>query len=147
MKPKLAAAVADLHTTELGLAAAFRRVGEGHVAESDVAIMCETLAEQCESHATRLASVARESDVRIDGREAEPARTPATGDLLGDLRQLFPMVAACEIAWTIVGQGAKATRDTELTDLVAECCEETVGQLRWLKTKIKTAAPQALATG
>ena len=51
MKPKLAAAVEDLHATERSLADMFRRLAVRHAAEHDVFHLCNALAEQCEEHA------------------------------------------------------------------------------------------------
>jgi molydopterin dinucleotide binding protein len=43
-----------LHAAELHLAEAYRKVGKGHAAESDVFHTCNTLAKQCEAHAGML---------------------------------------------------------------------------------------------
>src|SRR5207253_6670925 len=67
--------------------------------------------------------------------------------LLRDLRHLFVLASDCELAWTILAQGAKAAREAELVELATTGCEEVVGQLRWIKTKIKLAAPQVVAVG
>jgi hypothetical protein len=32
-------------------------------------------------------------------------------------------------------------------EMFSACCEEIVGQTRWIKTKIKLSAPQVVATG
>ena len=167
MKPKLAAAVKDLHEAELSLASEYRRIGERHAADHDVFHICHTLAQQCDAHAHALTSFASTRGVRLDESPAGDdspwrsflstlrrsvstvtGRSDKTGPLLlSDLRHLFTAASDCEIAWTIVGQGAKASRDDELEQLFTECCEETAGQLRWIKTKIKLAAPQVLTVG
>jgi hypothetical protein len=67
--------------------------------------------------------------------------------LLHDLRQLFLAASDCEIAWTIVGQCAKAARDEELEEIFIKSFDEVAAQLRWIKTKIKLAAPQAITVG
>src|SRR5215218_5591864 len=75
-------------------------------------------------------------------------RSDRTGPLLlHDLRELFVLASDCEMAWTILGQGAKASRDTALVDLYSECCEDGNGQMRGIKRKMKRAAPQVLAVG
>lgn len=43
-----------LHKAQVGLAAAFREVGDGHREEPDVFYDCEKLAKQCDEHAERL---------------------------------------------------------------------------------------------
>lgn len=44
-----------------------------------------------------------------------------------------------------VGQAGQGLRDRELLDIVAACENDTSRQLRWLRTRIKQAAPQALS--
>jgi len=160
MTPKLVAAIADLHRTEGWLAREYRRIAERHAAEHDVFHLCHTLAQQCDEHEQQLASLAARRGVRLDDtsemsplrsalstfRESTAAAVRRKGppDLLADLRLLFIAASDCEIAWTAAGQGAKATRDDELQQIFTHCCDEIVGQLRWIKTRTKQAAPQTL---
>jgi hypothetical protein len=46
--------------------------------------------------------------------------------------------------WTLVGQAARGARDADLLGVVTGCEEETAIQLKWLRTRLKHAAPQAL---
>ena len=55
------------------------------------------------------------------------------------------MAANCDITWTLVGQAAKGLRDAELIEVVNQNESETALQLKWLRTRMKQAAPQALA--
>jgi hypothetical protein len=48
--------------------------------------------------------------------------------------------------WTMVGQAARGLRDSELLQVVSRCEGETATQLKWLRTRMKQAAPQALIT-
>jgi hypothetical protein len=48
------------------------------------------------------------------------------------------------MAWTLVGQAAQGARDAELFEVVQSCEGETAIQLKWLKSRLKEAAPQAL---
>jgi hypothetical protein len=54
------------------------------------------------------------------------------------------MACECDIAWTLVGQAARGARDRELVELVEGCEDETALALKWLATRMKVAAPQAL---
>ena len=54
------------------------------------------------------------------------------------------MASECDMAWTLIGQGAQGARDRELLDVVTRCESETAIQLKWLRTRMKEAAPQAL---
>lgn len=64
--------------------------------------------------------------------------------LLRDLHDLYLMACECDISWTIVGQAAQGARDEDLLGVVTACEEETAIQLKWLRTRMKQAAPQAL---
>ena len=138
------------HKAELHLAEAYRGVSEGHAAEADVFHTCNTLAEQGEAHAEKLGPF-----VERYGEEApaEPdrlyhelfggARSGGLG-LLRDLQDLYLMANACDISWTMIGQAARGVRDEELLEVVGSCEGQTATQLKWLKTRMKQAAPQAL---
>ncbi len=64
--------------------------------------------------------------------------------LLRDLHDLYLMASACDIAWTMIGQAAQGARDTELLEVVNSCEVETANQMKWLRTRMKQAAPQTL---
>ena len=120
-----------LHREQVDLAEAFRQVAKAHPDEADVVHQCERLARQCDEHAERLEPFVGE------GPEMEP-------DLLADLHDLYRRAAHCDMAWTLAGQGAQGTRDRELLEVVQRCEGETAIQLKWLRTRLKQAAPQAL---
>jgi hypothetical protein len=139
-----------LHKAELDLAQAFRDVAAGHIDEVDVFHLSQSLARECDAHAERLKPFV---DRYGEDAPAEPdrlyseifqgAREGGLG-LLRDLQDLYLMAAECDMAWTVVGQAAQGLRDDELYDTVKSCEEETAMQLKWLRTRIKQAAPQAL---
>ena len=139
-----------LHRAEDDLAEGFRKVGEAHAADADVYYTAETLAHQCDAHSEALAPF-----VERYGEDAptEPDRlyhelfdgTREGGlGLLRDLHDLYIMANACDITWTMIGQAAQGARDTELLAIVEACEGQTATQIRWLKTRMKQAAPQAL---
>jgi hypothetical protein len=134
-----------LHRAQTALAAAFRAVGEAHAEEADVFHLTRTLAQRCDRHAERLAPF-----LERYGRQPgdEPARFagPRSGGLglLRDLHDLYVLAAQVDIAWTMVGQAARGLRDDELLGAASAGEAETATQMRWLRTRMKTAAPQAL---
>jgi len=141
-----------LHRAEQELARALREVGDRHADEADVVHLGRTLAAQCDAHAEALAPVvARYGEDHAGGDEPEHlhselfrgARDGPLG-LLRDLQDLYLMASECDIAWTLVGQAAQGLRDEELQDIVQRCERETAIQQRWLQTRLKQAAPQAL---
>ena len=139
-----------LHSAQVNLAAAFREVRDAHREESDVFHMCEILARECDSHAEQLGPFARrygeDAPDEPDRLHSELFRGPREGGLglLRDLHDLYLMASECDMAWTLVGQAAQGIRDTDLFDVVQRCEGETAGQLQWLKSRMKEAAPQAL---
>jgi hypothetical protein len=139
-----------LHAAEDRLADAFREVGAGRSDEVDVFHMCRRLAEQCDTHAERLAPFAARygeaADDEPDRLHSAIFQGPREGGLglLRDLQDLYLMAAECDLAWAVVGQAAQGVRDTELLGVVEACAPETGMQLKWARSRIKEAAPQAL---
>lgn len=139
-----------LHKAQDRLGDAFTEVGEAHRDEPDVFHTCEKLAAQCHRHAEKLAPFAsryaeeapKEPD-RLHSELFSGTRTGPIG-LLRDLQDLYLMANECDISWTVVGQAAYGARDEELLDVVKSCEQETAIQLKWLRTRMKQAAPQAL---
>ncbi|MGH6914729.1 MAG: hypothetical protein ACREH3_13605, partial [Geminicoccales bacterium] len=64
--------------------------------------------------------------------------------LLRDLHDLYLMACECDICWTLVGQAAQGARDRDLSEVVERCEGETAIKIKWLETRMKQAAPQAL---
>jgi hypothetical protein len=54
------------------------------------------------------------------------------------------MASTCDISWTMIGQAAQGARDRELLEVVNACDGQTATQIKWLRTRMKQAAPQAL---
>ena len=54
------------------------------------------------------------------------------------------MAAECDISWTVIGQAAQGVRDRDLFAVVQRCKGETSTQLKWIRTRMKEAAPEAL---
>ena len=162
---ELGRAIRELHDAEVDLADAFRAAGERHAADHDVYHLSHTLAKQSEEHAAKLRPLAARygedldepgeagvvdsvlETVRRKGSELA-GRNPKAGLLLlADLRRLYLLAEECLIDATMVKQGAMARQDKELLETVSSSLAETEVQVKWLKTRIKTAAPQILAVG
>jgi hypothetical protein len=139
-----------LHRAQTTLAQALRDVAEGHALEADVHHLGRKLAGWCDRHAEALAPFVErygeEADEEPERLYSEIFQGPRQGGLglLRDLQDLYLMAAECDVAWSLVGQAAQGLRDHELLAVVQECEGGTATQLRWLKTRMKQAAPQAL---
>lgn len=139
-----------LHQSEQGLAEAYRKVGDGHANYADVYYICHILAKQCDAHVEALKPFA---DRYGEQRSEEPERLyhdlfdeirSGSFGLLRDLQDLYMMANFCDITWTMVGQAAQGVRDRELLETVNSLDGQTTTQIKWLKTKMKQAAPQTL---
>ena len=94
--------------------------------DADVVHLCERFAVQCDSHREQLAPVVERYG---EERQQEPERLHAQGldgarsggvGLLRDLHDLYLLVSYLDIAWTVVGQAAKAVRDEDLQNVSAD---------------------------
>jgi hypothetical protein len=139
-----------LHRSEEKLGEAFGEVAEGHADDQDVFHQCRRLARQCDAHAEalkpfadRYGEEASDEPERLHSTLFESTREGPLG-LLRDLHDLYLMASECDITWTLVGQAAQGARDTDLLDVVQSCEGETATQLKWLKSRMKEAAPQTL---
>ncbi|MEV0134397.1 molybdopterin-dependent oxidoreductase [Dactylosporangium sp. NPDC050688] len=117
---------------------------------SGIQHLCHRLAQQCDRHAEQLEPFARryrehapDEPDRLHSGPFGGTRTGGLG-LLRDLQDLYLMAAECDICWTVVGQAARGVRDEDLLGVVQTCEGETATQLKWLRTRMKQAAPQAL---
>jgi hypothetical protein len=161
---KLDKAISDVQDAEADLAKELRTIGERHAVEHDLYHLGHTLAKQCADHLERIAPfVDRYGATERDDGVAESAGLLETlrhksAELLGrsemsgllllrDLRNVYLTSQEAEIAWVILAQAAQAVRDRELLQVVSLCHEEAEARGKWLRTRIKEAAPQVLATG
>lgn len=139
-----------LHSAQGNLGAGFRAVADGHPGDADVVGLCAKLAGQCDAHAERLAPhadrYAEQAGDAPDALHSDIFRGPRSGGLglLRDLQDLYVMAAEVDIVWTLVGQAAQGARDEALFGVVTACEGETAMQMKWLRTRLKQAAPQAL---
>ncbi|MGN7800250.1 hypothetical protein [Leifsonia sp. 22587] len=149
---KLPVYLSLLAESESTLARSFRQVADAHGDEPDVHLLCLTLAAQCEDHRARLdpvierygsSSEGDDEPERLHADAIEEARSGPLG-LLRDLQDLYLLASLTDVTWTMVKQAAQALRDAELLQIIAGCEHEASVQLRWLMTRMKQAAPQAL---
>ena len=148
---KLPVYIGLLDEAEATLAASFRVVAEGHGDEPDVHFILQTLAGMCDAHREALKPVIDRYGEDVEGEEEH--RLTANGvtgvrsgplALMLDLQDLYVLVHHIDVTWMMVGQAAQGDRDKELQRVVKQCEGDSELQIRWLKTRMKQAAPQAL---
>jgi anaerobic selenocysteine-containing dehydrogenase len=64
--------------------------------------------------------------------------------LYGHNMDLYVLVHHIDVTWMMVGPAAQGDRDKELQAVVKQCEGDSELQIRWLRTRMKQAAPQAL---
>ena len=136
---RIAALLRELRGLEERLATAYIEAAARHAAEHDVQHQAHTFAKQCAAHAELLADHESQNETN--------ATEHLSGDLLHDLRALLLSAERVSITWVMAGQAAQALRDENLLSTVRACHVETELQVKWLTTRIKAAAPQALVVG
>lgn len=148
---KLPVYIGLLDSAEEVLASSYRVVSAGHGAEPDVHFMLETLSKHCDSHRKALRPVIERYGEETEGEEEhrftrDGVTSVRSGPLalLLDLQDLYVLVHHIDVTWIMVKQAAQGDRDTELMDIVANCESDAALHIRWLKTRMKHAAPQAL---
>lgn len=139
--------------TEEGLAKAFSTVAKRHARQLDVEHPCELFSGWSHDNAEALLPFTRQYG-SSGGREPQQLyhdlfdhRDVASLALLRDLRHLWLMVQDAHIIWTVVLQTASALRNEELKALCTQAQEHNHRQLIWLRTRIKSGAPQTLIAG
>jgi hypothetical protein len=158
---KIGLAIRQVGDAEASLVEELARIGERHRADHDVFHLGQALTRLHRANLAALAPFGERYGADVDehvlggglfARAREKAselagRRPETGLLLvRDLRRLHLLYAEASIDWVLLGQGAQAVRDPELLSAVAECHAQTLRGMRWTVTRLKTAAPQVLAS-
>jgi hypothetical protein len=143
---KIALLLGQLSALESGLAATYRDAGEHHADDHDVYHQCVSFATKAESHVAKLASSVERYGAKSDARSQVQARDSDELGLLAVLRTLLLAAEEVSITWVMADQAAQAARDADLLAVVHECHAEVELQVKWLTTRIKVAAPQALVT-
>ncbi|MDX3458184.1 hypothetical protein PV396_40680 [Streptomyces sp. ME02-8801-2C] len=145
-----------LHHGEKRLADRLTTTAERHSAEHEVHHVATDLARWSREHAQRLAQAAQDRDT-----ELMPDPDPDTDDLpawttdghpepglllLHELRELHLAATENSLLWEMLAQVAQATSDDELLTLASSCHPQTLRQMRWTNTMIKTLSPQILSS-
>lgn len=155
-------ALRRVHDGENELGKALLHLAERHRAEHEVHHVARDLATWSHRHVRLIAEYGARLDVELDGEpelshgagrhlrsvvSAATGRRPEPGRLLlEDLQELYLRAAENSLRWELVAQVAQAKRSTELLELTQQCHPQTLRQVRWANTMIKTLSPQILAS-
>jgi formylmethanofuran dehydrogenase subunit D len=139
-----------LADSEGEIADAFETIAEHHSDEPDIQQMCTLLAAWSRQHGSAIRSIMNRFGEEARNEDRRVRRTIFQGPrrrglaLVRDLHDLYLLVVDAQLCWTVLLQSAHALHDKDLEVAAQQLGGETDGQLAWLKTRIKQAAPQAL---
>lgn len=160
---KIDHAINTVTQAEQNLADHLEHLAGRHATEHDVYHLAHSQARKAAARAQTLTKVAQRYGAD-EPRRSDPdpgimdtlrlqasdllGRSAAPGVLfLDDLQKAYLKAQEAEMAWVVLLQGAKARRDSELVQVVTDAHEGCETTAKWLRTRIKVAAPQILATG
>ncbi|MEV7181721.1 hypothetical protein [Kitasatospora sp. NPDC093679] len=130
-----------------------------HRADHEVHHVATDVARWSHEHAERIARTARHYGLDLPGPAGEPGagpsapvgrhpaeQAPGTGlPLLDDLCGLHLAATGNSLHWEMLARLAQAAREDRLLGLATACHPQTLRQMRWTDTVIKTLSPQLLA--
>ncbi|WP_406840485.1 hypothetical protein ACICHK_37805 [Streptomyces sp. AHU1] len=130
-----------LHDGERALEQLLVDVAERHRAEHEIHHVALDLARWSREHAERLALA---GGLRPSRPTAGRPSAETLPQLLADLRELHLAATANSLHWEMLAQAAQATKDQDLLALATACHPQTLRQMRWTNTMVKTLSPQLL---
>lgn len=159
---KLGMAIRELHRSERSLAGALLRMADRHRVDHEIYHVAHDVAKWSQEHIHRLAEAGTRYGLRLSsapvqeserlsalqkrvseltGRRSEPSLL-----LLADLRKLHRKAVGVSLDWELLAQGAQAVKDPELLALTKHCHPQTLRQMKWSNTMLKSMSPQILAS-
>ncbi|EKX60040.1 hypothetical protein Sipo8835_09960 [Streptomyces ipomoeae] len=152
-----------LHHGEKHLVKELTAVAERHRTDHEVHHVATDLADWSRDHIQRLADIGHDHGLHLGDPPKDPSSGPLSvlrekaAEVLGhrpepavlllrDLRDLHLAAARNSLYWEMLAQAAQATKDDDLLALTSACHPQTLRQMRWTNTMIKTLSPQVLTT-
>lgn len=137
-----------VHSTETVLTHVLLRIADRHPAEHKVHNVAWDLAGWSSTHVRLIAQhgthYGLELPMDVDRDPVDAINAPVA--LLEDLAELYLRAADASLGWEILGQIAQAQRQKESLALTTDCHPQTLRQIRWANTMLKTVSPQALSS-
>ncbi|GAA1489448.1 hypothetical protein [Brachybacterium sacelli] len=157
MKAGLRYVLEKTYRAEGAVIAHLQALLERHPAEHEVRHVSIDLLELSRSNREHLAAVAAEQDLDLTALEEDSEDHDATVQgagvepgtplgLLEDFRELLLRASGASLDWEMLAQHAQAAHERTLLDLASQCHPQTLRQIAWANTMLKTSSPQALAS-
>jgi len=149
------------HHSEVSTRATLLRLAERHHEDHEVHHVASDLALWSADNIYRLSQVAAAHDLDLEAHPGDPGgrsavreaasalvrHRPETGIvLLEGLRDAYLAASKTSLAWEMLAQHAQAAREEDVLDLTTACHPQTLRQVRWCNTMLKTLSPQVLAS-
>jgi hypothetical protein len=157
----LAYAFERAHAAEQDVFQHLQAIADRHRKDHEVFHVAHDLARWSRDNLAQLAEVAERYDVELDAEPERPSvidkvsaaaaqlvsdRPSAGIALLEDMRDLYLRASASSLAWEMLAQHAQAKQERDILDLTGRCHPQTLRQIRWANTMLKTLSPQVLAS-
>jgi hypothetical protein len=151
----------ETHAAENKLATELLDLAAQHRTEHEVHHVARDLATWSQQNVRKLAEAAADHQLQLDAEAGEPGklrrlpetmatligRRPEPGlVLLEKLREIYLLASTASLSWEMLAQHAQAKQETDILDLVGTCHPQTLRQIRWANTMIKTLSPQVLTS-
>lgn len=162
MTNKVGLAIRELHRAENDLATDLLQASSRHKTDHDIFYLGRDLARWSQEHVRELAKHGKHYDLELAAEPADESGLMATfrqlgAELIGghhdpallllrDLREIHRKAAGVSLDWEVLAQTAQALKDAELLSLTKACHPQTLRQLRWANTALKTNAAQIMVT-
>jgi hypothetical protein len=160
-EPGLEYALHRVHEGELDLVEHLLAMRDRHRTDHEVFHVTWDLVRWSRDNLAQLAELGKQHDVELDPEVGRPGvlsrMTEAASSLVGrrsetglllleDLRGLYLRASANSLAWEMLAQHAQAKREQDALDVATRCHAQTLRQIRWANTMLKTQSPQVLAS-
>ncbi|MFI8868871.1 hypothetical protein OG893_34005 [Streptomyces sp. NBC_01696] len=155
--------LSSLHRGERSMATALVAMADGHLRDHEVHHVAIDIAAWSLEHVQRLAEASARHGTQLDDRRdgasddllaailhapsgQETRRPDPRLLLLDDLRDLHLAATRNSLHWEMLAQVAQATAAADLLALASSCHPQTLRQMHWTNTMIKTLSPQVLSS-
>ncbi len=156
-------ALSQLHDGETAMVAQLSALADRHPAEHEVRHVALDLADWSRGHATRIKQLADDHSLPVGSAAAERhpgvlRRLSSTlaglgeqpvepaAQLLADLQDTYLRAARNSLSWELLAQYAQAARQQDALQLSSACHPQSLRQMRWANTMLKTVSPQVLSS-
>lgn len=148
-----------VHGAEQDLVVLLDEITTRHAQDHEVLHVARDLRGWSAEHIAVLTDHAADRGIRLDDDTSGPGgarrlvaaaghllRRPDPGILLlEDMHDLYLAASHASLAWEMLAQIAQAQHDRDLLGLTGRCHPQTLRQIRWANTMLKTLSPQILS--